>query len=102
MIGSPETGFDNKYLLRRDSAFAGSHAPLPAVVYIALGEAELTGPNGPVTQEFTARLKARDYTGLQLFSETLPGETHVSAPPGAITRGLKAVYGGGRLIIPPP
>src|SRR5438105_1210818 len=93
VVGSPEVIFDNKYLLRRDSAFAGSNAPLPGVVYIALGEKELTGPNGPAIQEFTTRLRTRGYRGLQLFSETLPGETHVSAPAPSITHGLKTVFG---------
>jgi hypothetical protein len=91
VVGSPEVIFDDKYLLRRDSAFAVSNAPLPRTLYIAVGQEELTRPGGAAIQEFTSRLKARGYKGLKMFAETLPGETHVSAPAVTITHGLKAV-----------
>ena len=92
VVTSPEAIFDNKYLLRRDSAFAISNDSLPADLYIGIGEEELTRPAGAAGQEFAARLRARGYKGMQLISETLPGETHVSTPAVAITHGLKAVF----------
>lgn len=92
VVTSPEASFDNKYLLRRDSAFAISDDSLPADLYIGVGAEELTGPGGAAGQELVARLRAHGYKGLRLISETLPGETHVSTPAVAITHGLKAVF----------
>jgi hypothetical protein len=61
-------------------------------VYIAVGAEELTRPAGRAVREFATRLNGHASRGLRVVSETLPGETHVSAPAAAITHGLKAVF----------
>lgn len=92
VIASPEVTWDNRYLFRRDSAFAASPHTLRVTVYLSVGGAELAHPFGAAVMEFADTLRARKYRGLHLVAETLPGETHASMVGPAIAHGLKAVF----------
>jgi uncharacterized protein len=92
LAGSPEVVWDNRYLFQRDSAFAASRRPLPATVYVSVGERELQRPFGAGVREFTERLNGRHYRDLRLTAEVLPGESHSSMLGAAITHGLKAMF----------
>ena len=79
------------YLLPRDTVFAATRRPLPAVVYLSIGGAELTQPLGIAATAFADALAARRYNRLRLTVDTLTDETHFSTIVPAISRGLKVV-----------
>jgi len=92
VVASPEVTWDDKYLFRRDSAFAASKRPLPVTLYLSVGGAEIARPFGAAVKAFADRLVARKYARVHLWSEMLAGESHNSMPGTAITHGLKAVF----------
>jgi predicted alpha/beta superfamily hydrolase len=42
--------------------------------------------------ELTTKLQSRRYASLEIHGETMPDETHLSSPPGVISRGLRYVF----------
>ena len=79
-------------LVRRDSAFAATSRPLPAVVHRSVGSDEFARPVGTPWRECADALGARTDAGLRLTTETLAGETHVSVPGAAFPHGSKPVF----------
>ena len=45
-----------------------------------------------ITPEFTARLKSRNYPGLDICCHNMPDETHMSIWPSGIARGLRYIF----------
>jgi predicted alpha/beta superfamily hydrolase len=43
--------------------------------------------------EFVKKLRSRNYAGLKIHCHNMPDETHMSAPPAVISRGLRYVFG---------
>lgn len=90
LIGSP-SGWDGTWLARRDSALAPRRDTQPMAVYVSVGGMEslalLTSWRKSVDL-----LSAPKYHDVQLVSEILAGETHISAMPIATTRGLRAIF----------
>ncbi|CAN5334577.1 alpha/beta hydrolase-fold protein [soil metagenome] len=88
---SPSLWWDDGFLFRLEQVFSRAHEALPKSVYLSVGTRE---PNdmqeffGP----FVDSLGKRGYAGLNLTAETLPGETHLSALPTGLLRGLRSVY----------
>jgi len=46
-----------------------------------------------ITPEFADKLKSRNYPGLTIDCYNLPDETHMSVGAGALSRGLRYVFG---------
>jgi len=46
-----------------------------------------------ITPAFVDKLKSRNYPGLKIHCHNLPDETHMSVIPGAMSRGLRYVFG---------
>jgi hypothetical protein len=91
MIG-PAFAWDSSAVVRREAAWSSSNQRLEARVYTAIGEHD--DPHVPATwRALVAQMSARRYVGLELMSEVLPGETHVSAWPVGLTRGLRRLFG---------
>ena len=97
---SPAIYWGDGKLFELEEALAVRETDLPASVYLAAGELEEAQD---VKQAFVsnvyrleAALRARNYPGLMLERRIFEGETHMSVYPGAVTRGLGAVFGGYR------
>jgi predicted alpha/beta superfamily hydrolase len=45
-----------------------------------------------IVPEFAAKLRSRGYSSLRIHSRNMPDETHLSAPPVVISRGLRYVF----------
>ncbi len=80
--------------------FIASHKPLPDVkLYMSVGSEEESEPNlsqWQLTSSFhrmVALLRRADTPGLQLTTEVLNGETHMTAWPVSFIHGIKAVLG---------
>lgn len=46
-----------------------------------------------ITPEFATRLQSCDFRGLDVHCRNLPDETHISAWPAEISRGLRYAFG---------
>lgn len=98
LLGSPSFWFDRRYLIRHAPAMLDAHADLEANVYLNVGEfEELRKGDHRYQQEvdmvgdnaaFTALLRSRNYRGLNLRDEVLPGEDHMTVAPRGFTQGL--------------
>lgn len=99
VLGSPSLWYDDGHMLKVEKAYGATHRDLPAKVYVYVGEYEDMRPGDPryarrynmVTdaRRLDASLRARKYTGLQLRTEVLNDEDHLSVAPRGFTRGLK-------------
>jgi hypothetical protein len=43
--------------------------------------------------EFDRLVKGRHYAGLRWLTQMYPGESHISVLPGALSRGMRRIYG---------
>jgi predicted alpha/beta superfamily hydrolase len=91
IISGPALLWDNKIIFNDESEFAQKNDSLNAKIYCAVGELDEEKIITP-WQEFVTLLEKRNYKGLNFFSEKLKGETHISAWPVSLTRGLKFLY----------
>lgn len=80
-----------RYLFARLAEAVKGRRDLRARVYAAIGEGEPPALTGPWA-EFRRTLEATPPNGLDWKAEVLPGESHVSAWPVALTRGLKVLF----------
>ena len=100
ILGSPSLWFDQKVMFAREKAYADANKDLKANVLMAIASYETINraSNDPRfsrnldmiadMQEFEKALRSRDYPGLSLTSEIIPGEDHLTVFPAIITRGL--------------
>lgn len=98
LLGSPSFWFDKKHLIKAAPALLNARQNIDADVYMYVGEFEaLRVGDRRYMQEvdmvadnttFAALLEARNYPGLELSSEVLDGEDHLSVAPRGFTRGL--------------
>lgn len=90
MIG-PAFAWDSSAVVRREAARAASNQRLGARVYTAIGEHD--DPHVPAAwHALLGQMTAHRYDGFELTSEVLPGETHISAWPVGLTRGLRRLF----------
>jgi hypothetical protein len=107
VLGSPSLWFDDYLMLGRERTFASTHRDLRARVYLGAGEFEARAPKGrrdpryntdqdmvADTRAFAHTLASRHYPGLQVRSEVIAGEDHLTVAPTLITRGLLWTLGG--------
>jgi predicted alpha/beta superfamily hydrolase len=99
---SPAIYWDNRILLIEEAAYAAKAKDLPAHLFLGVGGLEEIHhlPSRMVSNlyEFEAILRQRRYPSLQMRFHVFPDETHLSVPPGGVTRGLTEVFGGHRQI----
>jgi hypothetical protein len=87
-------------LLDLEARMAAEAADLPARLFLAAGALEEAhDPRQAFVSNvyaLEARMRQRGYPSLELDFRIFEGETHMSAYPAAVTRGLGAVFGGYR------
>jgi predicted alpha/beta superfamily hydrolase len=114
-IGSPSLDYDNGLMFDHETEYARTHTDLDARVFFTVGEYENTQgekrwleghsprlrPSAEAlydpapfdliadTQRMVDQLRGRDYPGLDIDFEILPGEYHHTAPPLALSRSLR-------------
>lgn len=95
VIISPSLWFDNGAILKAENQLASRQA-MRARAFFGIGSLETqTATGAPMVQQlthFTKTLKAQRNPGLDVTFTVFPGETHESVFPGAVTRGLLAVF----------
>lgn len=96
ILASPSLWFDQRTMFDLEARYAGTHRDLPAQVLLSIGAYETRG-SGPRHMNtdmvgdmlrFERTLKSRGYPGLQIQSEVLPDEDHLTGLPRTITHGL--------------
>jgi len=110
LIVSPSLWWDNRWAFAEEAAWAGSHADLPARLFMAVGSEEQTPSGGAWQSEgfsdeiiawfrqvtnfraFARRLKARHYASLRLNAVVFRDEFHMTVYPAAIARGLVKLF----------
>jgi predicted alpha/beta superfamily hydrolase len=97
---SPAIYWGDGKLFELEADLAKTATDVPAHLFLSAGELEEghDARQGFVSNlyKMEARLRQRAYPGLDLTLQVFPGETHMSVFPGAVTRGLGAVFGGYR------
>ena len=97
---SPAIYWGKGKLFELEAEFAQASADLPAHLFLSAGGLEEShdARQGFVSNLYRmeARLRQRAYPNLDLSLRVFEGETHMSVFPGAVTRGLGAVFGGYR------
>lgn len=119
-IGSPSLWWDGGAIFAREEAYAAAGTDLPARVHFSVGGLETPAgrrrfveqlpPDARAAAEaedaaegvvdmvadmerMVASLRGRGYPGLELESEVLAGEYHDTAPPFAMSHGLRWLFG---------
>jgi hypothetical protein len=97
---SPSIWWDERGLLAQEAAFAKEAKDLPVNLYVSIGALEEAAypPAAMVSNLYTfdAALRARKYPKLRLAMDVFPLETHNSVYAGALSRGLRTVFGKAR------
>jgi hypothetical protein len=97
IVVSPAVWWDQRMIFRHEAALAARTKDLGVDVFLAVGAMEEAdgAPYWPVSglAELAACLSGRDYPGLRLTHHVFPGEHHMSVLPGAVSRGLRTVFG---------
>ena len=94
--GGLETAVNHQALIQRMAAAAAPDIRRRFDDYIDLADKSGWPQMAEIIPEFQARLKAREYTGLDLTAVVLPEENHESIPGVAFSRGLRFVFGSWR------
>ena len=84
--------WDDRHVFKMEEEYAKTHRSLLAKVYSAVGEFDEQSIIEP-WKDFHALLAGRNYQGLEIKNEVIPGETHISSWPASLTRGIKYLYG---------
>ncbi|MFN2104204.1 MAG: alpha/beta hydrolase [Candidatus Promineifilaceae bacterium] len=92
MILSPSIAWDDRVILKEERRYAGEHTDLPVKLFLAAGgnESERMVAN---LDELEQILRGRAYAGLDMSVVFFDNETHLSVLPGALSRGIRAIYG---------
>jgi predicted alpha/beta superfamily hydrolase len=89
---SPSLWWDDGVLFKFESEFTQNKSQLPAKVFISMGALEDESSIEDM-KRFTDILRERAYEGLELRTCIFEDETHLSAVAGALSRGIRVVYG---------
>jgi predicted alpha/beta superfamily hydrolase len=103
ILSSPSLWFDDKTMLKLEQQYAANHKDLKAKVQLYAAEFEQLKP-GPRyanrvsivddTLLFEKTLKSRNYSGLQIQSQIIADEDHLSVFPSMISRALVTLLPG--------
>ncbi len=75
-----------------EEQFSRTNRALPVKLFLSVGTDEPRDLMVEPLMRFIAQLEQRSYDGLDLTVHQLDGETHDSAVPGTVSRGLRSVY----------
>ena len=89
---SPAFVWDNRRLWQYEAAYQAKSKALSATVFSAVGDEDDPTIVTP-WDEFNRLLDGRHYAGLRWLVRRYPGESHVSVLPGALSRGIRSIYG---------
>jgi predicted alpha/beta superfamily hydrolase len=93
---SPSVWWDERMILREETALAARVTDLDRRLFLAVGALEeaqdASARMVSNLYELEATLRARAYPSLQLALQVLPDESHMSVFPAAISRALRALY----------
>ena len=96
LIVSPALWWDERIIFAEEAAYAEIATDLPAKVFLGVGASEEAdgAPYWPVSNlaALDAALRGRRYPELHLTHHVFPDETHMSVYPGAVSRGLRALF----------
>jgi predicted alpha/beta superfamily hydrolase len=96
VVVSPSIWWDQRVILRQEAALAARANDLPVRLFLAVGSMEEAdgAPFWPVSSlaKLAACLRGRNYSGLHMTHHVFPDEDHMSVLPGALSRGLRAVF----------
>lgn len=96
VLGSPSLWFNGHQMFEREAAYAGSHKDLKANIYTYIGGEEVRGPTTRYDMVADNRrmdqiLRSRNYPSLQIKSDVLEGENHLTVAPVGFMRALETV-----------
>lgn len=89
IAASPSIWWDDKIILKHEQAYADTQSDLPRTLYLVAGTDEL----GILTNAaaLVAKLKSRNYLGLDLQYEFMEGEIHSSIVARTFVNGLRTL-----------
>lgn len=91
IASSPSLWWDNAMMLRKEALFSANRTALEKTVFMSVG----TGESKDMLeyfQPFADVLSSRKYRGLKFTSTLLTDETHMTAFPAGLIRGIRTVY----------
>lgn len=89
-IGSPSLDWDDGVMFNLEEAYAAEHDDLKARVFMSAGSLE--GMMVPDMLRMAETLKTRGYEGLQIETQVLDGESHMSGAFLSLSRGLGSLF----------
>jgi predicted alpha/beta superfamily hydrolase len=91
VLGSPTLTYGDRFMLQREEAFAASNQPLPARVYLFVGELEENRDDTTMTDtlRFAAILQGRNYQGFSLVKHVFLDQNHCEVAAPGFQWGLK-------------
>ncbi|HEU5369576.1 MAG TPA: alpha/beta hydrolase-fold protein [Ktedonobacterales bacterium] len=91
IVGSPTLSYGNRWVFAREEAFAQAHQPLPASVYLYVGELEEDINDSTLTDtlRFAAILQGRQYEGFSLVKRVFRDQNHCEVAAPGFQAGLK-------------
>jgi predicted alpha/beta superfamily hydrolase len=94
IVMSPALAYDNRLAFQYEEAYAGEHDDLPVEPFLSAGELEgrVASWMVPYLKEFHQRVEEGADSGLEMEIAIMGEVSHVSGFPGAITRGMMAVF----------
>lgn len=99
LLASPSVWWHDRVILDIEAAYAEANDDLPTKVFLSAGADESILDEDDYfrmvsnVEVLGATLASRQYPGLELHREMIPGETHSSVIGPAISRGLKNLVG---------
>jgi predicted alpha/beta superfamily hydrolase len=95
ICGSPPLSISRYRMFDLEAEYAGTHTDLDARLFLAAGAneiaemafADIVGS----TARFAQKLHSRGYASLRIATDILAGESHATAPPLILSRGVRAL-----------
>jgi hypothetical protein len=89
-IGSPSFWWDDGVIFELEEAYSAEHDDLEGRVFMSVGSLE--GMMVPDMLRLAETLKTRGYEGLQIETQVLDGESHLSGAFLSLSRGLGSLF----------
>lgn len=90
LIGSPSFWWDDGVIFELEEAYSAEHDDLEGKVFMSAGSLE--GMMVPDMLRLAETLKTRSYEGLQVETQVLEGESHLSGAFLSLSRGLGSLF----------
>ena len=91
ILGSPTLSYGNRFTFQQEAAFAQARNPIPATLYLYVGELEESSDDTTMTDtlRLAAILQDRKYEGLTLVKHVFLDQNHCEVAPPGFQWGLK-------------